>query len=215
MFDASPDLRYQLIRAGVRQIDALVLTHEHMDHIGGIDELRALNFVDYPIIRPTHIYATGHVLGHVTRKYDYAFVEKKFRGVPELIRQEIFPPQSFHIKGIELIPITGGHSERFTVTGYRIGTFAYLTDFKTISDQEIAKLKGVEILVVNALRHTVNPSHFALCEALDLIERVEPRRSYLTHMSHDMGLHAEVNSTLPEGVSLAYDTLQIEVPYIE
>ena len=211
LFDASPDLRYQLIRAGVRQIDALVLTHEHMDHIGGIDELRALNFVDYPIIRPVDIFATEHVTACVRKQYDYAFVENKFRGVPELVTRHIYPPKPFEVKGIELIPIRGKHSPRFDVTGYRIGTFAYLTDFKTIADEEVERLAGVETLIVNALKHTTNPSHFALSEALDLIERVKPQRSYLTHISHQMGLHAEVNCTLPAGVNLAYDTLQIEI----
>ncbi len=211
LIDASPDLRQQLIRAGVRQIDGLILTHEHRDHIGGIDELRALNFVDYPIIRPTDIYGTQHVIDMVRRQYDYAFVENKFRGVPELITHTIYPPASFEVAGITLVPIVGGHSERFTVTGYRIGDFAYLTDFKTIADQEVAKLTGVETLIVNALRPTVNPSHFCLSEALDLIKRVAPRQSFITHSSHDLGLYAEVESQLPAGVHLAYDTLQIDI----
>lgn len=211
LIDAGPDFRYQMIRAGVRQIDGLLLTHEHKDHIGGIDELRALNFVDYPIIRPIDIYATQHVLDTVLKDYDYAFVENKFKGVPELNLKTIYPPDPFEVKGVRIQPIMGQHSERFRVTGYRFGRFAYLTDFKTIEESEIERLMGVETLVVNALRWEPTLSHFCLNDALELINRINPQRSYITHMSHDMGLYSEVNPQLPEGVNLAYDTLQIEI----
>ncbi len=212
LVDAGPDFRYQMIRAGVRQIDGLLLTHEHKDHIGGIDELRALNFVDYPIIRRINIYGTEHVLDIVRKDYDYAFVTNKFRGVPELDLVPIFPPKPFTVAGVDIQPITGQHSARFTTTGFRIKNFAYLTDFKQIDESQIELLKGVDTLIVNALRKADNPSHFTLSEALDLILKVKPRQSFLTHMSHDMGLHAQVDPTLPEGVKLAYDTLQIEIP---
>ncbi len=211
LIDAGPDFRYQMIRAGVRQIDGLLLTHEHKDHIGGIDELRALNFVDYPIIRRISIYGTQHVLDTVRKDYDYAFVENKFKGVPELDLVTIDPPQPFEVAGVKVQPIMGQHSERFKVTGYRIDNFAYLTDFKAIEESEVERLKGVETLVVNALRAEPTLSHFCVAEALALVERVNPKRSYLTHMSHDMGLHAEVDPQLPKGVSLAYDTFQIEI----
>ncbi|MFI3282293.1 MAG: MBL fold metallo-hydrolase [Rikenellaceae bacterium] len=211
VIDAGPDFRYQMIRAGVRQIDALLLTHEHKDHIGGIDELRALNFVDYPIIRRINIYGTDHVLDIVRKDYDYAFVSNKFKGVPELDLIPISPPTPFTIQGVEIQPITGQHSERFTTTGYRIENFAYLTDFKKIEEEEIEKLRGIDTLIVNALRHEYTHSHFSLSEALELIAKVNPRVSYLTHMSHDMGLHAEIETQLPNGVKFAYDTLQIEI----
>ncbi len=211
LIDAGPDLRYQLIRAGVREISGVVLTHEHKDHIGGIDELRALNYVDYPTIRRITIYGTERVLSTVRRHYDYAFEENRFQGVPDLELQTISPPAPFEVAGVTLQPIVGGHSSRFVVTGYRIGDFAYLTDFKTIADEEVERLMGVKTLVVNALKPQSNPSHFCTEEALALIERIKPQRSYLTHMSHDMGLHAEVNPQLPQGVQLAYDTLQIEI----
>lgn len=211
LIDAGPDLRYQLIRAKVREIDALLLTHEHKDHIGGIDELRALNFVDYPIIRRIDIFGTQHVLDIVRKDYDYAFVTNKFTGVPELDLVTIHPPEPFEVKGIKIQPIMGQHSERFTVTGFRVDNFAYLTDFKTISDVELERLQGVEVLIINALKFAVTHSHFCVDEALSVISRVKPKRSYLTHISHEMGLYAEVNGQLPEGVSLAYDTLQIEI----
>ncbi len=211
LIDAGPDFRYQMLRAGVRQIDGLLLTHEHKDHIGGIDELRALNFVDYPIVRRINIYGTQHVLDTVRKDYDYAFSPNKFRGVPELDLFTINPPKPFTVAGVEVQPISGQHSSRFKVTGYRFGKFAYLTDFKTIEDSEVERLRGVELLVVNALRWSENPSHFCVDEALDLVRRVAPKRCYFTHMSHDIGLHAAVNEQLPEGVELAYDTLELEV----
>ncbi len=211
LIDAGPDFRYQMIRAGVRQIDGLLLTHEHKDHIGGIDELRALNFVDYPIIRRINIYGTEHVLDSVRKDYDYAFVENKFKGVPELDLVTIDPPMPFEVAGVMVQPIVGQHSQRFRVTGYRIGNFAYLTDFKTIDDEEVERLMGVETLIVNALKFEETHSHFSVAEALKLIDMVKPKRSYLTHISHEMGLYEVVNAQLPEGVSLAYDTLEIEI----
>ncbi len=211
LIDAGPDLRYQLLRAGVRQIEGVVLTHEHKDHIGGLDELRALNFVDYPIIRRIDIYATELVLDIVRKDYDYVFVAQKYRGVPELTAVTIHPPEPFEVAGVTFQPIVGQHSARFVTTGYRIDNFAYLTDFKSIKDEEVERLMGVDTLIVNALRFEDNPSHFTVDEALSLIERVKPRRSFLTHISHDMGLYSDINPTLPEGVSLAYDMLKIEI----
>ena len=124
---------------------------------------------------------------------------------------EIATDKPFDVKGIEIVPINGKHSERFTVTGYRIGKLAYLTDFKQIEQSEVEKLKGVDILVVNALRFRSHHSHFNVEEALALVEQVEPRQTLLTHLSHDIGLHAETDPTLPNGVKLGYDTLTVEI----
>ncbi len=211
VIDAGPDFRYQMLRTGVRQIDAIVLTHFHKDHTGGLDDVRAFNFVDYPTIRPVDIYATPSTAAVIRKDYDYAFVENKYRGVPEMRLHEIDPDSPFYIKGIEVIPINGRHSSRFEVTGYRIGSLAYLTDFKQIADEEIAKLQGVDTLVVNALRFKPHDSHFSVTEAVELIKRVNPRKAYLTHMSHEIGLHAESAEKLPQGVELAYDTLTIDI----
>ena len=212
IIDAGPDFRYQMLRAGVRHIDAILLTHEHKDHIGGLDDVRAFNFVDYPpTIHKVDIYAATRTLACVRKDFDYAFAQDKYRGVPEIELHEIDPAHPFIIKGVEIIPVSGHHSERFAVTGYRIGGLGYLTDFKTIEDAEVEKLKGVEVLVVNALRFAIHPSHFNVAEALELIRRVGPRKAYLTHMSHDIGLHAETDPTLPEGVHLAYDELTVEL----
>lgn len=210
IIDAGPDFRQQLLRAGVSHISAILLTHKHKDHIGGIDDVRALNFVDYPQIHTVNIYATADTVECVKKDYDYAFFKVRYRGTPEISLHTIDPEQSFTVDGVEIVPIRGRHAH-FEVTGYRIGELAYLTDFKEIDDSEIEKLKGVRVLVVNALRFALHDSHFSVADALALIERVAPQRAYLTHMSHEVGLHAEAERMLPEGVYFAYDQLKIEI----
>ncbi len=210
VIDAGPDFRYQMLRTGVRHVDGILLTHEHKDHIGGLDDVRAFNFVDYPpTVHRVDIYAAPRTAACVRKDFDYAFAQDKYRGVPEIALHEIDTERPFTVGGVEIVPVSGHHSERFTVTGYRIGRMAYLTDFKTIEDREVEKLRGVELLVVNALRFKEHYSHFNVAEALELIRRVGPREAYLTHMSHDIGLHAETEPTLPAGVRMAYDTLQV------
>ena len=153
VIDAGPDFRYQMLRTGVRHIDAILLTHEHKDHIGGLDDVRAFNFVDYPpTLHKVHIYAAPQTLACVRKDFDYAFAQDKYRGVPEIELHEVDVAHPFAVGGVEIIPVSGRHSERFRVTGYRIGPLAYLTDFKTIEDAEVEKLRGAEVLVVNALR---------------------------------------------------------------
>ncbi len=212
VIDAGPDFRYQMLRTGVRHIDAILLTHEHKDHIGGLDDVRAFNFVDYPpTVHPVDIYATQQTLAAVRKDFDYAFGTEKYRGVPEIALHRIDPTAPFSVKGVEIIPVSGHHSERFTVTGFRIGKLAYLTDFKTIAPTEIDKLRGIEVLVVNALRFTEHYSHFNVAEASALIARIAPREAYLTHMSHEIGRQATTEPTLPPGVRMAYDKLQITI----
>ena len=212
VIDAGPDFRYQMLRTGVRHIDAILLTHEHKDHIGGLDDVRAFNFVDYPpTVHKVHIWAAPRALECVRKDFDYAFAQDKYRGVPEIELHEIDVTRPFSVKGVEILPVSGHHSERFAVTGFRIGRLAYLTDFKTIADAEVEKLTGLDVLVVNALRFAEHYSHFNVAEALELIARVSPREAYLTHMSHDIGLHAVTEPTLPRGVHMAYDTLQLEI----
>lgn len=211
IIDAGPDFRYQMLRAGVRHIDAILLTHEHKDHTGGIDDVRAFNFVDFPIIHVVDIYATPKTAACVRKDFDYAFEANKYRGVPEIVLHEIDTSKPFEAAGLEILPVRGHHSDRFEVTGYRIGPLAYLTDFKTIDDAEVAKLEGVDTMVVNALRWKPHTSHFTVDEALALIRRVGPRAAYLTHMSHDIGLYERIADRLPASVKFAYDTLGVEI----
>lgn len=210
IIDAGPDFREQMLREGVSHVTAILLTHKHKDHIGGLDDVRALNFVDYPDeIHTVHIYGTHDTCDCVRKDYDYAFAENPYRGVPQIELHE-FGTEQFDIEGVNVIPIRGEHS-RFEVTGFRFGRLAYLTDFKTIAEEELQKLQGVEVLVINALRFEPHDSHLSVNEALAIVERVAPKRAYLTHMSHDIGLHCVANLRLPEGVEFAYDGLKIRV----
>lgn len=218
VIDAGPDFRMQMLRTGVRHIDAILLTHQHKDHIAGLDDVRAFNFVDWPpVIHTIDIYAPAHTAPTILKEFDYAFAsgEERYRGVPEIELHQLQEGLPFTVGGagrVEVVPVEGHHSERFRVTGYRIGKLAYLTDFKYIEPHEEEKLAGVDTLVVNALRYEPHPSHFCVDEALALISRVRPRVAYLTHMSHQTGLHADFDARLPEGVHAAYDGLTVEIP---
>ena len=209
--DAGPDFRYQMLREGVTRLDAILLTHQHKDHTAGIDDVRAFNFVDYPTIRTMHIYGNRTTIDRVLHEYDYAFAENKYRGVPVIELHTIDEQQPFSIGGVEIVPIVGEHSSRFRSVGYRVGDLAYITDFSRIEPTEEAKLIGVKVLVINALRWEPHDSHFSVGEALDVIRRVQPERAFLTHMSHGIGLHAEAEARLPEGVNFAYDGLVVEI----
>jgi phosphoribosyl 1,2-cyclic phosphate phosphodiesterase len=211
VIDAGPDFRQQMLRTNARRIDAILLTHEHKDHTGGLDDVRAFNFVDYPTIRPVDIYATARTITTIRKDFDYAFVTNKYRGVPEMRLHEIDNTQAFRVGDVEIVPIRGKHSERFEVTGYRFDKLAYMTDFKELVEGEIEKLRGVETLIINALRFGSHYSHFNVEEASALIQQLAPRRAYLTHMSHEIGLYAESGQRLPVGVELGYDGLTIEI----
>lgn len=207
VIDAGPDFRYQMLRAGVKDLSAILLTHQHTDHIIGLDDVRAFN---YFCQKSVDIYATEAVEGAVRRVFDYAFAEKPYPGAPQMTLHTI-GREPFEVEGVTITPICGKH---FTlpVTGYRIGTVAYLTDFNHIEDDELEKLRGLDVLVINALRHSRHISHFSLPDATMIAEKVGAKRTYFTHISHQMGLHATEEPLLPEGMHFAYDTLTIEIP---
>lgn len=211
VIDAGPDFRYQMLREGVTRLDAILLTHQHKDHTAGIDDVRAFNFVDYPTIRTMHIYGNEPTIERVKMEYDYAFAENKYRGVPVIELHTIDEQQTLNIGGVGITPIIGEHSKRFRSVGYRIGDMAYITDFSHIDPAEEAKLQGVKIMVINALRWEPHDSHFSVAEAIEIINRIRPERAYLTHMSHGIGLYAEASKQLPEGVEFAYDGLVVEI----
>ena len=211
IIDAGPDFRQQMLREGVRHIDAILLTHEHKDHTGGLDDVRAFNFVDYPTIHVVDIFATERTAACIRKDFDYAFADNKYIGAPEMRLHTINPATPFKVGNTEIIPISGRHSEHFFVTGYRIGRLAYMTDFKELVEGEIEKLRGVETLIINALRFGSHYSHFNVEEASALIQQLAPQRAYLTHMSHEIGLYAESSKRLPAGVELGYDGLTIEI----
>jgi phosphoribosyl 1,2-cyclic phosphate phosphodiesterase len=200
VIDSGPDFRQQLLRAGVMKLDGLVFTHEHKDHIAGMDDIRAFNYVNR---RPVDIYATERVQGAIRREFHYAFDEERYPGVPELILNTI-TDKEFKVGTLHFQPLPVMHY-KLEVFGYRIGDFTYITDAKTISDEVIDKMKGSKVLVINALRKEPHVSHFTLQEALEMINRIKPGKAYLTHLSHQMGKHDLLNKELPENVECAYD----------
>lgn len=207
LIDAGPDLRQQMLRAGVDRLDAVLLTHEHMDHVAGIDDLRAFNFKQQ---RAMDIHGNAATLHAVKRLYHYAFEELKYPGVPEL-RLHPIDQAAFTAGRVQVEPIQVMH-DKLPILGFRIGGIAYITDAKTLADEEIRKIQGVDVLVLNALRIKPHPSHLNLAEALLLVQRIAPKKAYFTHISHLLGRHAEVAATLPPNVQLAYDGLVVEVP---
>ncbi len=206
VIDSGPDFRQQLLRQNVKKLDGLIFTHEHKDHIAGMDDIRAFNYIGKKAV---DIYATKEVQKAIKREFHYAFDEVKYPGVPELNLHTI-TNSKFTVGTIALQPILVKHF-MMDVFGFRVGDFTYITDAKTIPDEEIEKIKGTRILVLNALRRTEHVSHFTLNEALKMIERVKPEMAYLTHISHQLGRHDEVNAELPSNVKCAFDQMQLDI----
>ena len=209
LIDAGPDLRQQFLRAGITDVDAVLLTHEHMDHISGMDDLRAVSFAHEPP-KAVPIHADAPTQQAVRRVFSYAFQTRKYPGVPEY-DMRLIDRAPFMVGGVHVIPIEVMHLN-MPVLGFRIGGFTYITDAKTISGAEKEKIKGTDVLVLNALRAKPHYSHLDLTEALALVAELGPREACFTHISHQMGLHAEVQLRLPPHVRLAWDGLQMELP---
>lgn len=204
LIDATPDFREQMIPLPFKKIDGLLITHEHYDHVGGIDDLRP--FGRFGV---TDIYAEHNVSEALVSRLPYCFMPNPYGGVPNLKIREI-DTTPFHINGIEIIPIRILH-HRLPILGFRIGNFAYLTDVKTIPTEELSKLTNLEVLVVSALRRKDHISHLTLQQAIDLIHTIQPKSAYLTHLGHQMGLHNEVEKELEPGVHVAYDGLTVRL----
>jgi phosphoribosyl 1,2-cyclic phosphate phosphodiesterase len=203
--DTGPDFRQQMLTHNIEQLDAVLFTHEHKDHIAGLDDIRAFN---YQSKQDMPIYATEQVQIGLKKEFHYIFSDFKYPGIPKVDLHTIRNTESFELFNKTIIPIEVMHY-KLPVTAFRIENFTYITDANFISDSEKEKLKGTEILVVNALRKEEHISHFSLQQALDLIAEIKPKQAYLTHISHLLGTHDDVSLELPDNVSIAYDGLVI------
>lgn len=204
LFDAGPDFRQQMLRENVKKLDSILLTHEHKDHIAGLDDVRAFNYKSQDAI---DIYAEERVQKALKREYSYVFSEYQYPGIPKM-RLNSIHEHDFTVKGILIHPIRVFHY-RLPVFGFRVGNFAYITDANYIPEESKEKLFGVKYLVINALRKEKHISHFNLREAIDFIREISPKKAFITHISHQMGYHVEVSKDLPQGIFLAYDGLSL------
>lgn len=205
VIDSGPDFRQQMLRENVHSLDGVVFTHEHKDHIAGLDDVRAFNYLHK---KPMDVYASLRVQDALNREFHYIFSGDTYPGIPRLsihtIGEKLFKVSSFNIQPVPVLHLN------LPVLGFRIGDFSYITDANFISEDSKAIIKDSKVLVLNALRREKHVSHFNLDEALKLIEELKPEKAYFTHISHQLGLHDEVNDELPSHVRCAYDGLRIE-----
>lgn len=204
LIDASPDLRQQALANDIDDVDAILITHSHYDHVGGVDDLRP-----FCSAGPLPMFVRKDVDGDLRRRLDYCFRENLYPGVPTF-DMRIIDNKDFYVQGLKITPIEVMHG-KLPIFGYRIGKFAYVTDCKTISEEEKEKLAGLDILILNALRDKPHFAHLSLSEALELIEEVKPKETYLTHFNHEIGLHHEIEAKLPPHVHPAYDGLTLKI----
>ena len=203
VIDAGPDFRQQMLREDVKRLDAIILTHEHKDHIAGMDDVRAFNYKAQDAI---DIYAEERVQKAVRKEYSYVFGEFQYPGVPKM-RLNTITDEVFSVRNISITPLRVFHY-RLPVYGFRIGNLAYITDANYIPEETKEKIIGVKYLVINALRKEKHISHFSLREAIDFIRQISPRKAFITHISHQMGCHKDLELELPPGIILAEDRLR-------
>ena len=205
VIDSGPDFRQQMLRENIKKLDAILFTHQHKDHIAGLDDVRAFNYIQQ---KPMEVYADQRVLRAVKNEFAYSFAEDKYPGVPD-INLHLIENQPFLIDNVQIIPIQVMHL-KLPIFGFRIHDFVYITDANFISEAEKDKMRNAKILVINALRKKSHISHFTLEQALQLIEEVKPEKAFLTHLSHQMGKHDEISCELPDNVQIAFDGLSVE-----
>lgn len=204
--DTTPDFRTQMLREGVRNLDAVLFTHPHKDHIAGLDDVKAFNYFQRQTM---HVHADVFTKEALKREFHYVFAEHKYPGVPD-IQLHTIGEEKFSVGNIEVLPFKAMHL-KMPVTGFRFGDFVYLTDANFIADEQKEKLRGAKVMVVNALRREKHISHYTVDEAAALVQELNIPQAYFTHISHQLGKHADVNPTLPAGVELAFDGLRISV----
>ena len=206
VIDTGPDFRQQMLKHNVRVLDAVVFTHEHKDHLAGLDEVRAYNFLN-DMVMP--VYATKRVQQAIRREFAYIFETPHYPGIPQINLIE-FENSPFDVAGIPFLPVEVFH-HKLQVFGFRVGDFAYITDANRIDEAERQKIRGCKVLVLNALRREPHISHFTLTEAIEVVNDLKPEKAYFTHISHQMGLHEDVQAELPENVFIAFDGLVVGV----
>lgn len=202
--DTTPDFRYQMLRAGVKKLDAVLFTHPHKDHIAGLDDVRAFNYFQQ---KPMELYANSLTEEAIKREFAYAFSDKKYPGIPNLSLNTI-DDKPFMAGDIPVTPILVWHL-KMPVLGFRFGSFTYITDANKIEDEEKEKIRGSETMVLNALRKESHISHFTLDEAVAMVKELNIPQAYFTHISHQLGRHHDINAELPQGISLAFDGQEI------